>query len=228
MRLLIDSRDRTEASTIQNAVYVLDQPLEHFKTVRVDHAVIYNTFFNIDSKNNVLRMDAVNLVIVPGYYTQATLAAAIDVKMKTVDAATSCVWSPTALTATWTLGAHTLSNANSTIRDCVGITELAATLTGTLTTRLNTSGPQSVLFDCPELSISEQRSVHRRSLHSSPFLSVPVYAGYQTINYYQTNFPIVLPCDSSGGVSVLTISYTDGQGRELLGGIDYQMPLTFE
>lgn len=226
--LLIDSRSRTEASNLQLATFELDRPLQPFTKFTVNYCQLYNTFFNITEQNNRLVVDAIIIFVPVGYYTQALLVSTISSLLQAnVNPLISVTWT-TGPTATWVLGTHVLDVKQSTIRDSIGVTEFGVNPTGNFFTFINTSQPQSVQFYSPELAGNDQISCHRNSLHATPFLTVPIYAPNQILNYWQPNYKLEVYTSSTQALTRLSIYLLDGLGFMLQNTADYQLHLTFE
>ncbi len=226
--LLIDSRSRTEASNLHLATFELDRPIQPFKKFTVNYCQLYNTFFNITDQNNRLVVDAILILIPVGFYTQAALVQTINSLLQAiVDPLISVTWT-TGPTATWVLGAHVLDVKNSTIRDSIGVTEFGVNPSGNFFTYINTSQPQSVQFYSPELSGSDQISCHRNSLHATPFLTVPIYAPNNVLNYWQPNYKFEVFTNSTKAITRISIYLRDSLGFPLQNTSDYELHLTFE
>ncbi len=219
-RLLIDSRDRTNQSTLDNCTFLLDKPIVATEKCRVDFVLLFNTMFNVTSQNNGFVFDGVNRTVPRGYYTSSSIVVAMDTLLKSIDAATGVVYNSSTGIASWTLGSHILTP--SAMSAILGTT----TCTGIFSSFINTSYPQIVQFYSPELSTDSQRTTNRTSVDATPFLIVPLFASYNSLNYYQPNFPLLLSCSTST-VSKITIYLRDSLGAPLENVSDYQMSLTF-
>lgn len=227
-RLLIDSRDRTTTSNLTLATFELDVPIENVSRVRLDWAMVYNTFQNVTSEQNTIVVDGIAKTIAAGNYTQQSLVAAVDAKLKEVDTGIGVVWSSTTYTATWTLGGRTIDKTNTTMRYLLGLNDLS-TLTGTFSSFVNVTSPNSIHFYSPELQSGTDvyRRTNRNNIHATPFLSMPVYGAYQTLNYYQSNFPLEIKCEIPQTLQRLTIYCEDAVGRSVVNQTEFQIQLSF-
>ena len=221
-RLLIDSRDRTSQSTLDNCTFVLDMPMVATEKCRVDFVLLFNTMYNLTSQNNGFVLDGVNRTVPRGYYNSSSFVLAMDTLLKSIDAATSVVYNSATGIANWMLGSHILNP--STMSAVLGTT--VTSYTGNFQSFINTSYPQIVQFYSPELSTDSQRTTNRTSVDATPFLIVPLFATYNSLNYYQPNFPMLLSCSTST-VTKITIYLRDSLGAPLENISDYQLSLTF-
>ncbi len=221
-RLLIDSRDRTSQSTLDNCTFVLDKPIVATEKCSVDFVLLFNTMFNVTSQNNGFVLDGITRTVPRGYYTSSSIVVAMDTLLKSIDVATGVVYNSTTGIASWTLGSHILTP--SAMSAVLGTT--VTSYTGNFHSFINTSYPQIVQFYSPELSTDSQRTTNRTSLDATPFLIVPLFASYNSLNYYQPNFPLVLNCATSA-ITRISIYLRDSLGNPLENISDYQLSLTF-
>ena len=232
--LLINSRDRTAGTSIENATYLLDRAINDFSCVRVNYIQLYNTFHNVTSVNNeflFLNAPGMNQLLyvrsIPvGHYTAASLTSVIDVFLKAVDPSLSAVFDTSSNQITWALGTYSLRQDGFSSDRLLGIRDLTVR-TGTFTSTPNTTFPQAVQLFSPEIQGTDSSFfTNRDNIHMQPFLTVPLFSSFGTSNYYQPNFPIILKCETQC-LQKLTISLLDGEGRVLENAIDYQLSLMF-
>jgi hypothetical protein len=222
-RVMIDSRDRIAGSSIQCATYVLDKPIQNVSCLRLDFAMLFNTFYNIDYSHDKLLIDNTIQVIPSGFYTDAELAITIDTILKQVDPTMSVNYSSITGGCTWNMGAHTLG-VSSSARHLVGINE---SKTGVFQSVFNISMPQSVHIFSPQFSgLDSQRSTNRNLIDQSPIAIIPIYAAHDELNFYQPTFPGIISIQSTS-IQRFTLQLKDSQGDDLVNGTDYQLHLTF-
>ena len=228
--LLIDSRDRTAGTSIQNATYLLDRPIQDFKCVRVNFVQLYNTFWNVTTLNNEFSVSDGAVIstrqLTPGHYSGATLATAINTLLQAISATLTVTFDTSTNLLNWTLPAPyslVLGKSSDKLLGIAGLT----TLTGTFTSIPNTTTPNSVQFFSPELQGNDQSYyTNNDSKHLCPFLTVPVFAQFGSSNYYQSNYPILVHTQSNC-LQRFTIQLLDGEGNALQNAIDHQVSLTF-
>ena len=233
-RLLIDSRDRSSGSLIESARYNLDKPLTDVSRVRVDWVMLYNTFYNaIESVNTDFFIVFGGLeyykALTPGYYNPSELITAFNTKLKEVDASLG-VTNPNGRRADWTLPGATVKAVSY---ELFGLTEGQ---TGTFSTMVNTSLPQSVSFFSPELSpqggarfARTQTDVRNLGEDLAPLVTVPIFAANEGLNYYQPNYEKWTTCPRTGLSSFhLELILGGRAGTLAAGAIDYQIHLTLQ
>jgi hypothetical protein len=232
--LLINSRDRTAGTSVENATFVLDRPINDFSCVRVNYIQLYNTFHNVTNVNNeflFLNAPGMNQLLyirsIPvGHYTAASLTSVIDGILKAVDGSLSAVLDTTSNQITWTLGTYSLRQDGFSSDRLLGIRDLTVR-TGTFTSTPNTTFPQAVQFFSPEIQGTDSSFyTNRNTVHMHPFLTIPLFSSFGTSNYYQPNFPIISRCETPC-LQKLTIQMLDGEGKQLQNAIDYQLSLMF-
>jgi hypothetical protein len=218
-RIMIDSRDRVQGSSIQCATYVLDKPVQNVTCCRLDFAQIFNTFYNVDSDTIVV--DSTVKVISPGFYTNEELVQAIDVLLKQVDPALGATYSTITGFCTWNMGSHVLNLGSA--RHLIGLDEQQ---TGVFQTIINTSNPLSIQIMIPECSGADsQRSTNRNSIDMTPIATIPIYSSHNELNFFQPMYPSIISCQSTS-LQRFTIQLMDSNGMKLSNITDYQIHLT--
>ena len=221
--LLIDSRDRSPQSTVDNATFELSRPIIGTRKCQVLFCMTYNTLFNVISPYNTLVIDGNTISISPGYYTGSSIVNSVDVTLKTIDPSLGVTYNSISGNASFILGAHTITSTPLSF-EMLGIK--AASATGSFQTTINTTYPAVLSFHSPELSCDSMRTTNRNQLDATPFLTVPLYAQYNNLNYYQSNFPIELSCTTTN-MSRLTIFMRDSRGLAIQNPSEYQLQLLF-
>lgn len=233
-RLLIDSRDRASGSLIESARYNLDKPLTDVSRVRVDYVMLYNTFYNVlEGMNNgfFVKFGGVDYykALTPGYYSPSQLIAALNTKLKEVDASLG-VTNPAGREAAWTLPGATITAVSY---ELFGLKEGQ---TGSFTTMVNTSLPQSISFFSPELSpqggsrfARTRADVWNVGEDLEPLVTVPIFSANEGLNYWQPNYETWTTCPRTGLSSFhLELRLGGRTGTLAAGAIDYQIHLTVQ
>ena len=221
--LLIDSRDRSQQSTVDNATYELSRPIVGTKKCQVLFCMTYNTLFNVISPSNALVIDGNTTTLSPGYYTGSSIVNSVDATLKAIDPSLGVTYNSISGNASFILGTHTITSTPLSF-EMLGIK--AATASGNFQTTINTTYPAVLSFHSPELSCDSMRTTNRNQLDATPFLTVPLYAQYNSLNYYQSNFQIELNC-STTNMSRLTIFLRDSRGLAIQNPSEYQLQLVF-
>jgi hypothetical protein len=177
---------------------------------RVKYFSFCNQLYNIIAgSNNTLVAGGVSQGSIPqGYYTHATLVAAIDALV------------PGILTAgpdgalNWTLGSASIDLTATTMRDVLGLSDRKRTYTGTFTTYASLATPQSVCLYSPQLTGPErERVVHAGLMQHTlqSFLNVPVTAPHGSVDTYMsdTESPVLLDKQGAAEISKLQILVVD-------------------
>ena len=125
--------------------------------------------------------------------------------------------------ASFNLGSHVLTSTILSV-DILGIR--SSTATGVFQSLINTTFPAVLNFYSPEISCDAMRTTNRNQLNATPFLTMPLYAQNNNLNYFQSNFPIELNCTTTN-LSRLTIFIRDSRGLAVQNPSEYQLQLVF-
>ena len=221
--LIIDSRDRTPTSSLDSATFELSTPIIGTKKCQVLYCMAYNTLFNLTAPDNYLIINSVAFPITPGYYTSSSIVSVMDLILKGIDPSLGVTYNAITGIASFVLGTRVLSSTALAI-DMLGIK--SSTATGSFQTTINTTFPAVLNFYSPEVACDAMRTTNRNQLNATPFLSMPLYAQNNTLNYHQSNFPIELNCTTTN-MSRLTIFIRDSRGLAIQNPSEYQIQLVF-
>jgi hypothetical protein len=221
--LIIDSRDRTPTSSLDSATFELSKPIIGTSKCQVLYCMSYNTLYNVTAPDNTLIINSVAFTITPGYYTSSSIVSVVDIILKGIDPSLGVSYNAITGVASFVLGTRVLSSTTFAF-EMLGIK--TSTATGSFQSVINTTFPAVLNFYSPEISCDAMRSTNRNQLNATPFLSMPLYAPNNTLNYHQSNFPIKLNCTTTN-LSRLTIFLRDGRGLTVQNPSEYQIQLVF-
>jgi hypothetical protein len=183
----------------------------------------YNTLFNVSTPDNYLILDSVVTPIAPGFYTSNSIVSVVDGIFKAVDPSSGVTYNSTTGIASFNLGSHVLTSTILSV-DMLGIR--SSTATGVFQCLINTTFPAVLNFYSPEISCDAMRTTNRNQLNATPFLTMPLYSQNNSLNYFQSNFPIELNCTTTN-LSRLTIFIRDSRGLAVQNPSEYQLQLVF-
>ena len=223
--LIINSRDRK--GTISNGFYELDNVIERFRRVRVNWLSLYNTFYNITGANNTISItNSSDIIAIPvGHYTTERLISTLDILFKGFDSTMSVTYDTVSNRAYWEIPQLPIDIEKSTAKHLLGLPNLLGTLDTTFFTIINLSHPAAVSFYSPQLQGSTART-NRKQLHYDSFLTVPIFASFNQLNFYEPNSPLFFEC-SKNVLQSLEIHLRSTGGEKLYNLTDYLLSLTF-
>ena len=230
--LHIDSRFRTNNSSISNATFNLTRPLRGVTRARVRSVSFFNTFNNVSVDDNELMTSGGTVTIAPAFYEASTLVAVLDAQLLAVfgGAGPYVAFDTATNTLNWTLGANTVDGVGSTMAETLGLPE-NATLTGTFTSPLHLAFPSYLSMASPSFTSHEQ-NFHagrpQQHIQIQPFCTIPISSGYLG---QQVHDPALAEpwMNVSNSLSTIAIRLFDpASGREYDEASHWSMLIEFE
>ena len=229
--LHIDSRFRTNNSSISNSTFNLTRPIRGVTRARVRSVSFFNTFNNISADDNELVTSSGTVTIVPAFYTAPTFVAVLDAQLAAAFGAGPYVsFDASTNTLNWTLGANTVDGISSTMAETLGLPE-NATITGTFTSPLHLAFPSYLSLASPSFTSHEQ-NVHagrpQQHIQVQPFATIPISSGYLGQQVHDPALPEQW-MNVSNSLSTINIRLFDpSSGREYTEASHWSMLIEFE
>ena len=180
--LHIDSRFRTNQSSISNSTFNLTRPIRGVTRARVRSVSFFNTFNNVSADDNQLVTSSGAITIVPAFYVASTLVAVLDAQLAAAfgGAGPYVAFDASNNTLNWTLGTNTVDGVGSSMAETLGLDE-NATITGTFQSPLHLAFPSYLSMASPSFTSHEQ-NVHagrpQQHIQVQPFVTIPISSGY--------------------------------------------------
>lgn len=209
MEAIFDSRKRV-TGTWDKATLRFDRGL-YASRFKINYISFFNTFFNVTSQTNQFTVDASLLTLQPGIYSVASLAAALDARVKTVNVLYSVAVFDNSLLV-WNVG--TLQ-PGGTAEFVLGTRDRGPLVGGFLTLPVLTF-PDEVFIRSPHLVRSDVLETDQE--RNDPFLyTVLVDAPTFAQNIHRPEYYQVYNLLSVRGMREFTFELTDSKGRKLEG-----------
>jgi hypothetical protein len=218
--LHINMNDKSETITGGFKVKVF-KPVMKSNKFSIDYIVLSNSFYQINSKYNVLKLNFSSvdytITITPGNYSSSELITAIKTKLLIIDAGFDITLGPNTqlITIVHATTAFTLTLSTSTINKILGFgtADLTGLATYTATNYFNNSWPFITMHsDAISSSLSSITSDNRPSFVETIVLDSPtgeyIYYKPQVERYY--------PVDLSGTTDTFDFYFIDPYKNKIL------------
>lgn len=239
INLIIDSRDSYGPSTEFSYNFKFPTLLREVQSISVRSVSVFNTFDNIyaDSAtgvadgNNIFQTQLGEVTIPVGHYSAAGLVTAINAGIGALPGVLGATpWvslpDPTLPGIDWNLQGILIGTAGSTMSDVLGLILPVTGLAGVVSTKLFMGAPLGIRFHCPKLEFKNQTYLSSPAAGINSFVSVPIIAGYNTINFHQPPYPVTL--DSYGATDLQELQlnvYDGGSNRPISELVPFQISL---
>ena len=233
--LLIDSRERLPGSTTARARFHLNEPILGCKRVTLHWASFVNQFSNgggPESKTLIVLFNGLGYPVnlFEKHYTGAELAISTNTALQNHNAAWSCTYSATTNLLTFNLPGGAAISPTQGVIDIWGASaaqENGVQLTGTFSTTPFLLSPQAVIFTSPqwsghdEMRYATNDSMGADKRRHSTGLVVPVFAGFQSSNFYSPAFKQSLDFGTPVSLDTFELNIFDEKGLDVNGMGEY-------
>lgn len=149
--LVVDTEKRTSGD-INNFLIALKPPIQSISSFKVADVMIANTFYNINSSNNVLTTEDGSATLTAGYYNITELVAELNTQLQALDA--TYLVSHSSITNKLTIartGAFTVTH--TALLEMLGFSSsLSGSASYTSSKQVNLLKYRDVYIECSELS----------------------------------------------------------------------------
>ena len=153
------------------------------------------------------------------------LVNTLDGLLKQIDEAMAVTYDSVSNRVYWNIAQLPIDIENSTVKHLLGLKNMVGSQDSTFYTIINLGSPSCVSLYCPQLQPPSVVRTNRNQIQYNSFLTVPIFASYGKLNYYEPN-NLFFDC-SKNVLNRMNLHLRSETGERLYNLSDFIISLTF-